>query len=243
MANILEEEYEILEAADGKEALEMLPEHIVEISTVLLDIVKPCMNGLEVLAVMNQKGWIEDIPVIIISAESDSDQVKYAYDLGAADFITRPFDARLVHRRVVNTILLYSKQRKGMTEEFQTHIFDSFTREDSKRVQKTEGTGLGMAITKYIVDAMGGKIEVNSTHGVDTEFNVTLDFERTTDHEEDMILPDFTMPVVDDDQQLCESTTTSLKFIGIRADWTLDGETAGYERNRNGKRTEKAVRK
>ena len=112
LANILEEEYEILEAADGKEALEMLQQHIVEISTVLLDIVMPCMNGLEVLAVMNQKGWIEDIPVIIISAESDSDQVKYAYDLGATDFITRPFDARLVHRRVVNTILLYSKQRK-----------------------------------------------------------------------------------------------------------------------------------
>lgn len=114
----------------------------------------------------------------------------------------------------------------GMTEEFQTHIFDSFTREDSKRVQKTEGTGLGMAITKYIVDAMGGEIEVNSTHGVGTEFNVTLDFERTTDHEEDMILPDFTMLVVDDDQQLCESTTTSLKSIGIQADWTLDGESA-----------------
>lgn len=66
----------------------------------------------------------------------------------------------------------------GMSEEFQAHIFDSFTREDNKRVQKTEGTGLGMAITHYIVDAMGGEIEVKSTQGAGTEFNVTLDFER-----------------------------------------------------------------
>lgn len=114
----------------------------------------------------------------------------------------------------------------GMSEDFQTHIFDSFTREDNKRVQKTEGTGLGMAITKYIVEAMHGTIEVKSTQGVGTEFYVTLDFERTTEQEEDMILPDFMMLVVDDDRQLCESTTASLKSIGIRADWTLDGETA-----------------
>ncbi|XCP85963.1 response regulator [Roseburia hominis] len=114
----------------------------------------------------------------------------------------------------------------GMSEEFQTRIFDSFTREDSKRVQKTEGTGLGMAITKYIVDAMGGEIEVKSTQGVGTEFNVTLDFERTEEQEADMILPDFMMLVVDDDQQLCESTAASLKSIGIRAEWTLDGESA-----------------
>lgn len=114
----------------------------------------------------------------------------------------------------------------GMSEEFREHIFDSFTREDNKRVQKTEGTGLGMAITKYIVDAMGGEIQVNSTVGVGTEFNVTLDFKRTDDVEEDMILPNFTMLVVDDDQQLCESMTASLKSIGVNADWTLDGESA-----------------
>ena len=114
----------------------------------------------------------------------------------------------------------------GMTEDFQKHIFDSFTREDNKRVQRTEGTGLGMAITKYIVDAMGGEIEVKSTQGVGTEFNVTLDFERTADCEESMLLPDFMMLVVDDDKQLCESTTSSLRSLGIRAEWTLDGENA-----------------
>lgn len=114
----------------------------------------------------------------------------------------------------------------GMSQEFQERIFDSFSREDSKRVQKTEGTGLGMAITKYIVDAMGGTIRVNSSQGEGTEFNVTLDFEKAEEQEETMILPDFTMLVVDDDQQFCESTVASLKSIGVKAEWALDGATA-----------------
>ncbi len=113
----------------------------------------------------------------------------------------------------------------GMSPEFLEHIFDSFVREDTHRVQRTEGTGLGMAITKYIVDKMGGTIDVKSKQGVGTEFNVALDFERI-ENQEQMILPDFTMLVVDDDQQLCESTTESLKSIGIKAEWTQDGKTA-----------------
>ena len=113
-----------------------------------------------------------------------------------------------------------------MSEEFREHIFDSFTREDSKRVQKTEGTGLGMAITKYIVDAMKGDIQVKSIQGEGTEFCVTLDFEKAEEREEAMLLPNITMLVVDDDRQLCESTVVSLNSIGIEAEWALDGETA-----------------
>jgi len=114
----------------------------------------------------------------------------------------------------------------GMSEEFQQHIFDAFTRDDNKRIHKIEGTGLGMAITKYIVDAMGGEIKVNSRLGAGSEFYVTLDFKRVDEQEKNMMLPDFTMLVVDDDRQLCESTTASLRSIGIRAEWTLDGESA-----------------
>ncbi len=114
----------------------------------------------------------------------------------------------------------------GMTPEFQEKIFESFTREDSSRVQKTEGTGLGMAITKYLVDAMGGTIQLQSEQGKGTTFHVTLDLEKATVQEADMILPDWNMLVVDDDQQMCESTVDALKSIGVKADWTLDGETA-----------------
>ncbi|MBD5098338.1 MAG: response regulator [Clostridiales bacterium] len=115
----------------------------------------------------------------------------------------------------------------GMSEEFQKHIFDSFAREDSARVHRTEGTGLGMAITKFIVvDAMGGTIDVNSRQGRGTEFNVTLDLEKAEVMEEDMILPNWDMLVVDDDRQLCESTASALRSIGVNAEWTLDGESA-----------------
>ena len=94
------------------------------------------------------------------------------------------------------------------------------------RVQKIQGTGLGMAITKYIVDAMGGTIEVKSEQGKGTEFHVMLDLECATVQEEDMVLPAWNMLVVDDDEQLCRTTAESLKMIGVHADWTLDGETA-----------------
>ena len=126
----------------------------------------------------------------------------------------------------VRTHILVKDTGIGMTPEFQTKIFESFTREDSTRVHKTEGTGLGMAITKYIVDAMGGTIEVNSELGKGSEFHVTLDLERADTPEAEMILPDWNMLVVDDDQQLCESAVASLQSIGVKADWTLDGESA-----------------
>lgn len=114
----------------------------------------------------------------------------------------------------------------GMSEEFKKTIFDSFTREDNKRVHRTEGSGLGMAITKYIVDAMNGTVEVSSEKNIGTEFHVALDLEKATEQEEDMILPDWHMLVVDDDEQLCESVLDSLKYIGISAEYVKDGETA-----------------
>lgn len=114
----------------------------------------------------------------------------------------------------------------GMSEEFMQIVFESFAREDSKRVHKTEGTGLGMAITKYIVDAMHGTIEVSSEQGKGTTFHVIVDLEKAEEREEDMILPSWNMLVVDDDEMLCESAVNSLKSIGVDAEWTLDGETA-----------------
>ena len=114
----------------------------------------------------------------------------------------------------------------GMAPEFRARIFESFVREDNARVHKTEGSGLGMAITKYIVDTMGGTIEVKSELGNGSEFHVALDLEKATVQEVDMVLPDWKMLVVDDDRQLCESTVASLKDIGVKAEWTLNGEHA-----------------
>lgn len=114
LADILGVEYEILEAEDGVQAVAMLQKYAIDISAVLLDIIMPNMDGFEVLRVMRQRQWIEEIPVIMISAESSTKQVEQAYEMGATDFIIRPFDALIVHRRVVNTVLLYTKQKKLM---------------------------------------------------------------------------------------------------------------------------------
>jgi len=112
LADMLGEEYDILEAEDGVKAVAALQKYRTAIDLVLLDIVMPEMDGFEVLTLMNQQGWIEDIPVIMISAETAPAHVERAYNLGATDFINRPFNGMVVHRRVVNTTLLYAKQKK-----------------------------------------------------------------------------------------------------------------------------------
>ena len=126
----------------------------------------------------------------------------------------------------------------GMSEEFQKKIFESFAREDSTRVQRTEGTGLGMAITKYIVDEMQGTIAVASRRGEGSEFHVTLDLEAAPEDDETMRLPDREMLVVDDDEQLCRSAADSLRDMGVRAEWALSGPQAidmARERHRQGR--------
>lgn len=107
-----EDEYEFIEAENGVRAVEILNEQAAELSLVLLDIVMPEMDGFAVLQMMNQNKLIELVPVIMISSESDSQQVARAYEMGVTDFIARPFDAIIVHRRAVNTILLYAKQKQ-----------------------------------------------------------------------------------------------------------------------------------
>ncbi len=114
----------------------------------------------------------------------------------------------------------------GMTREFLDQIFDSYSRADSKRVQKTEGAGLGMAITKYIVDAMGGTISVTSEPNKGTAFHLTLDIEKAAVSEKDMALPPWKILIIDDDEILCRSTVEALDSIGIQADWTMSGSKA-----------------
>ena len=114
----------------------------------------------------------------------------------------------------------------GMTKEFQSKIFETFTREESSLVSKTEGTGLGMAITKYIVDMMGGSITIQSEPGKGTEFHVILDLEKATIQREDMVLPPWRMLVVDNNKDLCLSAVEALKKIGVKPDWTTSGIAA-----------------
>ena len=112
LTEILRDSYHILEAENGRECMEKLQAESGNIALVLLDINMPVMDGFEVLKAMNASHTIEDIPVIMISSEDSDATIRRSYELGASDYVNRPFDARIVYRRVTNTIKLYAKQRR-----------------------------------------------------------------------------------------------------------------------------------
>ena len=115
LASILEEDYQIIEAENGEDCLRLLQKYGTEISLILLDIVMPGMNGFQVLHDMNKNHWIEDVPVIMISSEDSEKSIRRAYEMGVSDYISRPFDGKIVYQRVFNTIKLYAKQRRLIT--------------------------------------------------------------------------------------------------------------------------------
>ena len=114
LKEILQENYEIIEANDGKEALLKIDEYGMEISLVLLDIIMPEKDGFEVLKYMEEESLISDIPVIMISSEDSANYIRRAYEMGVSDYINRPFDASIVYQRVSNIVKLYAKQRRLM---------------------------------------------------------------------------------------------------------------------------------
>ena len=107
LTEILKSDYEIINASSGEECLEIIEKYGTGIDIILLDIVMPGMDGFEVL-----NNWIEDIPVILISSEDSNQYIRRAYEMGVSDYISRPFDAKVVYQRVLNTIKLYAKQRR-----------------------------------------------------------------------------------------------------------------------------------
>ena len=143
LREMLKEEYDILEASGGKEGIELLERHGSNISLVLLDIMMPGINGFDVLSRMVRSGWIDDIPVIMISSEDSDDVVLRAYELGASDYVSRPFDMRVVRQRVSNVMRLYAKQRRLTTLLSQQF----YERERDSRM---------------LIDIMGGAMELRN---------------------------------------------------------------------------------
>lgn len=117
--DMLSDDYDIIEAANGEEALNILKEHVYDIDLVLLDIIMPVVDGFGVLDVMKRYHWTDDTPVIMISTETSQSYIRKAYELGVTDYIRRPFDSFVIHKRVSNTLMLYRKQKKllGALEE------------------------------------------------------------------------------------------------------------------------------
>ena len=145
LAEILAEDFVTIEATDGKECISILKKKGTDISLVLLDIVMPLKNGFEVLEEMANNHWIEEIPVIMISSEDSTAAIRRAYELGVADYISRPFDAQVVYRRVMNTIKLYARQR---------HLVDLVK---DQLYEKEKNNRMMIAILSEIVEFRSGE--------------------------------------------------------------------------------------
>ena len=115
----------------------------------------------------------------------------------------------------------------GMSEEFTKHIFEPFERERNSTVSGIQGTGLGMAITKNIVDMMNGTIEVKSEKGVGSEFIISLPMKKIDTEPKNFLIEELENAhalVVDDDFNTCDSVTNMLIQMGMRADWSMSGK-------------------
>ena len=152
LSDILEQDYEILEAENGKEAMSILHDHGMEISLMLLDIVMPEMDGFDVLAWMNKYGWLKTIRVIMISSESSGVYIDRAYDLGAIDYINRPFDERTVKHRVSSNYMLALKQNE-VQDMLSNQIY-----------QKERDNALMIEILSNIVEFRNGESGLHVLH-------------------------------------------------------------------------------
>ena len=146
LVSVLEKNFDILEAADGKEAIATLAAHEGNIAALLLDVVMPEADGFEVLEEMNRRGWIDEIPTIMISVETGGSYIDRAFQLGAADYVSRPFVPNMIRRRVINAILLHTKTRK-LTGLIADHFY-----------RRERNTDILAAILGYAVEARSGEL-------------------------------------------------------------------------------------
>lgn len=152
LEDMLSDDYEILEAENGMEATTIMHSHELDICLVLLDIVMPVMDGFDTLAMMNKNGWIKNMPVIMISAETASTYMDRAYSLGAVDYISRPFDERTVRHRVDSNVILGEKQ-KELSSRLTNQIFE-----------KEKDNRLMIEILSHIVEFRNGESGLHVLH-------------------------------------------------------------------------------
>ena len=152
LVGILEDEYDLMEAQNGLEAVTAMRQSGHLIDLVLLDIVMPDMDGFDVLAVMNKQHWIQNLPVIMITAESAPSCMERAFELGVSDFITRPFDTFIVRQRIKNTLALYGRQRQLLTLA------------TDQLYEKERNTNMMVNILSYIVEFRNGESGLHVLH-------------------------------------------------------------------------------
>ena len=136
LSDMLSDDYDIVEASNGEEALSILKEQVYDIDLVLLDIIMPAVDGFGVLDVMKRYHWIDSTPVIMISSEISQSYIRKAFELGVTDYIIRPFDSFIIHKRVSKTLMLYRKQKGAGLRERKEQQYDDKRSCSYCRIQK-----------------------------------------------------------------------------------------------------------
>jgi putative two-component system response regulator len=191
LVDILEDQYDVVEASNGAEAISLLSRQRTDFSLLLLDIMMPKMDGFEVLTYINKHYWNDKMAVIMISSDDSPTNIKRAYDLGAFDYISRPFDSTIVHRRISNTMLLYSRQQyleKIIEEQF---------------YEQEKNNELMISILSHIVEFRNGESGLHVLH-VNTITNRLL--RQIVNHTDRYCLSEFDISVI--------TTAASLHDIG-----------------------------
>lgn len=145
LIDMLQNEFDIMEAVDGLQAIRIIKEYNTSIDLMILDIIMPEADGFEVLAVMNETHIINDVPVIMISAENEDSFIERAYEMGVTDYISRPFNIAVVRRRVTNALGLHAKHKK-LLEIITEQVFE-----------KEKNNNMMINILSHIVESRNGE--------------------------------------------------------------------------------------
>lgn len=216
----------------GKLALTMEEISLRDITEEIVSIMQPHVKAkkqkfdVHVENIISENVWCDGVRLNQVVLNLLSNATKYTQE-GGTIYLSLREEESPKGENYIRINIRVKDNGMGMSPEFLERIYESYSRADELRIHKTEGAGLGMAITKYIVDAMEGTIDVQSELDKGTEFSMTFDFEKADSVTlENMVLPPWKVLVVDDDEMLCKTAVSSLEFIGAKAEWVTSGEEA-----------------
>ena len=233
LLNLINDVLDMSKIDSGKMVLNMIPVSLREQMDDLVNIVQPQVSAKnQIFDIFIRNIYVEDVICdnvrlnqVLLNLLSNA--IKFTPEGGRVDVYM--YQEKLEGEENADTIrthFLVKDTGIGMSPEFQAKIWDTFAREENEQVRYITGSGLGTSIAKKIVDLMGGTIELQSEQGKGSTFHVTLDLQKSEVDLEGMMLPEWNILVVDDNQDLCESTVENLRELGAHAEWTLNGMNA-----------------
>lgn len=233
LLNLINDVLDMSKIDSGKMVLNMIPVSLREQMDDLVNIVQPQVSAKnQIFDIFIRNIYVEDVICdnvrlnqVLLNLLSNA--IKFTPEGGRVDVYM--YQEKLEGEENADTIrthFLVKDTGIGMSPEFQAKIWDTFAREENEQVRYITGSGLGTSIAKKIVDLMGGTIELQSEQGKGSTFHVTLDLQKSEVDLEGMMLPEWNILVVDDNQDLCESAVENLRELGAHAEWTLNGMNA-----------------